>query len=42
MKSPEMLPLIMDPIKNQDINRLITKKYQKLPPRLSKFPPELR
>ena len=28
-----------DPIPNQDINRLSTKKYQSLPPQLAKFPP---
>ena len=39
MKSPAMLPPRMDPIPNQDINILITKKYQSLPPHLAKYPP---
>ena len=39
MKSPAISPLIKDTISNQDINRLITKKYQILLPNLSKFPP---
>ena len=39
MKSPAMLPPRMDPIPNQDINILITKKYQSLPPHLEKYPP---
>ena len=34
-----MTPSRKDPIPNQDINRLITKKYQSLPPHLAKFPP---
>ena len=37
MKSLAMLPPRKDPIPNQDINRLGTKKYQSLPPQLAKF-----
>ena len=39
MKSPAILPPRKDPITNQDINRLITGKYQKLLPHLATFPP---
>ena len=39
MKSPAMSPLRKDPILNQDINRLITKKDQNIPPHFEKFPP---
>ena len=39
MKSPAILPPRKDPITNQDINRLITEKYQILPPHLAKYPP---
>ena len=37
MKSLAMSPPRKDPIPNQDINRLGTKKYQSLPPQLAKF-----
>ena len=37
MKSPAMLPSRKDTIPNQDINRLITEKYQSIPPHLSIF-----
>ena len=39
MKSPEMSPPIKDPIPNQDINMLGTKKDQSIPPQLAKFRP---
>ena len=39
MKPTAMLPPRKDPIPNQDINILITKKYQILSPHLAKFPP---
>ena len=39
MKSLAMLPPRKDLIPNQDINMLGTKKYQILPPQLSKFRP---
>ena len=39
MKLPAMSPQRKDPIINQDINILITKKYQILPPHLAKYPP---
>ena len=42
MKSPAMLPPRKDPITNQYINQLVTKKYQSLPPQLPKFPPVLK
>ena len=38
MKSLAMLPPRKDPIPNQDINILGTKKYQILPPQLAKYP----
>ena len=38
-KSPAMLPTTKDPMKNQYINRLTTKKDQSIPPHLAKFPP---
>ena len=37
MKSLAMSPPRKDPIPNQDINSLGTKKYQSLPPQLAKF-----
>ena len=39
MKSLAMLPPRKDPIPNQDINTLGTKKYQILPPQFAKFCP---
>ena len=39
MKSLAMLPPGKDPIPNQDINRLSTKKDQSIPPQLAKYPP---
>ena len=39
MRSPAFFPPRKYPIPNQDINRLITKKYQSLPPHLEKFLP---
>ena len=37
-----MLPPRKDVIPNQDINRLIIKKDQILPPHLAKFPPRFK
>ena len=42
MKSPAMSSPRTYPIPNQNINILITEKYQSLPPYLSKFPPGFR
>ena len=39
MKSSAISPLGKDPIPNQDINRLTTKKDKSLPPHLATFPP---
>ena len=39
MKSPAISPPRKDPISNQDINRLISKKYQSLTQHLSKYTP---
>ena len=39
MKSPAISPLIKDPITNQDITIVFTKKNWKLPPQLAKFTP---
>ena len=39
MKSIAMSPPRNDPIPNQDMNILINKKYQSLPPELAKYPP---
>ena len=42
MKSPAMSPPRKDLIPNQDINRLITKKYQSFSPHLANFPPRFK
>ena len=39
MKTLAMSPQRKDPIPNQDINRLRTKKYLSLPPQLAKYCP---
>ena len=37
-----MSPHRKNPIPDQDINRIITEKYQTFPPHLVKFPPRLK
>ena len=39
MRSPEIFPLIKDPIPNEYIKILMTKKDQSLPPQLAKYCP---